>query len=126
MKNRRGIIFYANRGITLVELMVVIAAMGIIIGVSMPTIRSVGSGIGLHIDSIQIEQDIKYTQQLSLMRGENYKLEINTDKNYYYIKPASSAARKSVKIVYLSKDVYVSYCSLNGGGDHYYIEFNSR
>ncbi len=125
MKNSLTYIASSDTGITLVELMVVVCIICIILGVSIPNIKSLGSGLVLKIEAIQIVQDIRYTQQLALTRGENYKLQMNKAEKNYYIKP-TKALKSSVKRVNLHNDIYVKSSTWAGSANYPYIEFNSK
>lgn len=126
MKIKWQHILYYDRGFSLVELLVVLCATCIIISIAVPSIRSLGSGIMVHTEAIQIAQDIRYTQQLSLNRGENYMLQLNKEQDFYYIKPVNRPNEKAVKQVRLNRDVHFHLCTFKPRGSHYYIQFNSN
>lgn len=126
MKSNKEYIYYLDSGVTLVELLIVLCCICILAGVAMPNVKSLGNSIIIQIEAIQIAQDIRYTQQLSLNRRENYMLQLNKEKNFYYIKPANKPTEKVIKRVQLNRQVMFYYCTFKSRGSHYYIEFNSR
>lgn len=126
MKNNWTHISYSKRGMTLVELLVVLGVMGIILALALPSIKSLGSGIILHTEAIRIAQDIRYTQQISLTRKENYMLQLDMQEGFYVIKPVKRLRAPSVKRVQLNSNVYFGICTFKRDGSYrHYIEFNS-
>lgn len=118
---------YSQRGVTLVELLVVLGGIGIVLALILPSIKSLGRGIILHAEAIQLAQDIRYTQQQSLTGGENLMLQLDIKENFYFIKPSSSSLSPTVKTVYLNSGINFKGCSFRrgAGANRYYIEFNS-
>lgn len=120
-------ISHSNRGMTLVELLLVLGALGIILGLAMPSIKSLGSGIILHTEAIRMAQDIRYTQHISLTRRENYMLQLDIKEDFYFIKPIKKFGAPTVKRVHLNKNIHFNSCTFRRDEKsyRYYIEFNS-
>ena len=99
--------------------------ISILLGDSMPSIKALGSGLILHMQAVQLAQDIRYTQHLALTHREKYKLVLYVDENSYNIR-LQSPIKSPIKKVELCEGVYIRYSTLAGSGDYRYIEFNYK
>ncbi|NMA95441.1 MAG: hypothetical protein GX974_05335 [Clostridiales bacterium] len=119
----------ADKGASLIEILIILTIIGILLTIALPSIKSLGNGIMLNATAIQLVEDLRYTQQMSLYSKGNYMLRIDTRNNSYVIRPKDGDSfTPSLKTVYLSDGIFFKSHNLakyNQASYRYYIEFNS-
>ena len=78
-KNKHG------RGFTLLELLCVVAIIGIIIGISTPVLTKTSAGFYLRNKAKQVEALCQYLRRKSIMENRSYKLVIDFYNNSYLV-----------------------------------------
>ena len=76
-----------KKGLTLVELIVTVAILGILALVLAPRINAFLDEAALDSTAQQIAQDLRRTQQLAITNGERYRFEIHVDNRVYRVRP---------------------------------------
>ncbi|NLX70599.1 MAG: type II secretion system protein [Clostridiales bacterium] len=101
-----------NRGITLIELITVLAIIGLILAVVSPSIKPPAEKVKLKTEAERIVQDIRLTQQLAITTGMDYCFEIHIYEKYYNIRPKTPIATDGVyKKEYLDKSLHTIKCN---------------
>lgn len=79
-----------NRGITIVELMVVMAIVAMIMGIGVMSLGSIGAG-ALKADSNRLSSTMKYAYASAAVNNSHYRLVIDFETNGYHTEVANSA-----------------------------------
>src|SRR3989338_9342393 len=94
-----GKITEKNLGFTLIEIIMVLAIIGLIALVSLPVYQKIKPGLTLNSQAIDIVSDLRYAQQLSVTEQINYSVVFDQALNKYTIvNTASGATLKSQNI----------------------------
>lgn len=68
-----------ERGFTFIEVVVVMAVLGLLIWVALP--RSYASDVRLHAAARQLQSDIRYAQELAMIKGQRHQIRIYSASN---------------------------------------------
>jgi len=107
----------SDKGLTLLELIVVLALIAILVGIVHPKLDSVFSESVLNARAREILHDLQRTQQAGISRGESHRFEINTSSMVYRIRP-QNPFKPSLKIVNLTApivSVSSNFADIGGG-----------
>jgi len=99
---------FAKKGITLIELLIVISLIGVFSYLGMPYFKSFVAYSNLSRDSWMILSDLRTYRELSIVEHYNYGFVFNTTKNSYTIEkrdPATNALISQVKTQTLESDI---------------------
>jgi len=85
-----------NKGFTMIEIILVIALIGILASISLPIYRKTMAHHSLHSAARVISTDIRYTQQKSITERDSYRLLFNTTSGttYQILSTASNSKMK--------------------------------
>ena len=103
-----------NQGITLIELIVVLAVIGVLLAVISPGIQQPIQEAMLRTEAQRIAQEIRLTQQLAITTGMDYCFEIHVNEKYYNIRPKNTAIKLKngvYKKEYLNKNLHAVKCN---------------
>ncbi|MGE5472696.1 MAG: Tfp pilus assembly protein FimT/FimU [Ignavibacteriales bacterium] len=75
-----------NKGFTLLEIMIVIAILGIVIVVAAPRMGGSKNDFKLYTSARNLVSDIRYAQELSISTKDNHIVFFNFDENWYEIR----------------------------------------
>ena len=88
--------FYRNNraesGISLMELLIVIAIIGIISLIGLPVYKNISPNITLNASVRDMASDLRYAQQLTVTEQKMYSVRFNALDNSYYIFQVNSGA----------------------------------
>jgi len=82
----RGLEMRKSHGFTLIELILVMALLGILLAVLIPNLYPFLDGIVLKTEAQKIALVIQQTQQLAKLSGEYHFFEIHTSEKFYRIR----------------------------------------
>jgi len=98
--------------LTLIELIVVLAIIGILLSVISPSVKPPIEEVKLKAEAQRIAQEIRLTQQLAITTGMNYCFEIHIDEKYFNIRPSNPFPVAGVyKKEYLDSSIYTIKCN---------------
>jgi prepilin-type N-terminal cleavage/methylation domain-containing protein len=82
---RRLINKEGRRGFTLVELMLVIALIGVLSALSVPRFKRTAIDFQLKNDSFNLYKVIQFVRERALVEGRDFKVDFKLDKNEYRV-----------------------------------------
>ena len=100
--------FWRKKGITLLELLIVISIIGVIAFLSMPVFRPFLEYSQIKKDAWKLLSDLRWYRQLAIIEHNNYKFTFDTDANSYKIDEhdaATNAYRQTLSTVKLENDL---------------------
>jgi prepilin-type N-terminal cleavage/methylation domain-containing protein len=108
-------------GFTLVELLCVIALLGMIISLAAPAMTAVGGSRNLELAARSMAMDMRRTQQRSITAGWTQRIEFRIYNNDYRIKDGKTGAVERISL-----PEGVSYRSVNfpTDGGYHVLSFN--
>lgn len=89
-----------NKGFTLLELMIVVAIIGIFIVAAAPKMGGSKNDFKLYTTARNLVADIRYAQELSISTKDNHIVVFNSDENWYKIRNVTTS--KTIKRVEFS------------------------
>lgn len=108
------------RGLTLIELVITMAIIGILLGVASINHRSAVNDAVLEATAHRIAQDIRLTQQLALANKRDYCFEIYIREKYYIIRP-SDPTKGAFKREYIDPHITLSVIGFDKSYDDSYL-----
>ncbi len=82
----------ASRGLSLIELVVVLALVGIMLLVAVPSLRSV-LGADLKASTVELAQTLRYLQDEAVLRNMNMRIAYDLDGRTWWIEAADGPVR---------------------------------
>jgi len=100
-----------NRGITLIELIIVLAILSIIFSISIPQFNDIIARYELQTTARMVASDLRLAQQMAISKGEYYRILFDLfNRDRYQL----LSGTKMIKQVFLPKGVKLSATSFNG------------
>lgn len=87
-----------NNGFTLLELMIVMALIGIILLIGFPTFQSLRQDQTLYSEATKIKSDLRYMQQIAFDTQNTYKMTYGTDSYTLELNSSPNTLLKSEKL----------------------------
>ena len=100
--------FDSKKGITLIELIIVIVIIGVISFLAMPVFRPFLDYSGLRKDAWKLLSDLRWYRQLAIVEHNNFKFTFDINANSYRIDEhdsATNAFRQTLSTVVLKNDL---------------------
>ena len=100
--------FWQKKGITLIELLIVIIIIGVISYLSLPVFRPFLEYSGLKKDAWKLLSDLRWYRQLAIIEHNNYKFSFSINANSYTIDEhdaATNAFRQTLSTVVMDNDI---------------------
>lgn len=79
----------ACRGVTLIELCIVIAVLAALLGISWPVLRGVAAGSELENDCKRLSATILYARDSAIAENRRYRLSFDPQKHWYALSAES-------------------------------------
>lgn len=100
--------FWRKKGITLLELLIVIVIIGVISYLFLPAFRPFLDYSGLKKDAWKLLSDLRWYRQLAIVEHNNYKFSFDIAANSYKIDEhdaATNAFRQTLSTVIMKNDI---------------------
>lgn len=72
-------------GYSMIELLVIVAIVGILLGISIPGLRSFGRSSGLKDNALQITTDLWLARQKAIATSSPHSIRFDSDQNQYIV-----------------------------------------
>jgi len=114
---------YNGKGVTLIELLCIIAILGVLSAIAIPEIVSTIDKWVLDSTAKEIVEDIRWTQHLATTKGIYHHFEVNLKENLYRIR--SIALRDpTIKRVEFNPNISEITCTFKSEGDFKRLTFS--
>lgn len=114
---------YNGKGVTLIELLCIIAILGVLSAIAIPEIVSTIDKWVLDSTAKEIVEDIRWTQHLATTKGIYHHFEVNLKENLYRIR--STALRDpTIKRVEFNPNISEITCTFKSEGDFKRLTFS--
>lgn len=86
--------YYSNNGFSLIELILVIAILGILSSIAVPAYSRLNDEYILNITAMELAQELRYAQQIAFNEKVNIIFDLNIDDNRYEIRTDTTPYKK--------------------------------